>query len=81
MFILSDLALSLVVKVHSWYPAYCCSAGDCEKIACTAITKTDTGYWYLGKLAQSVLPSQDQFCHACIPLYGGLRCLFIQLGS
>lgn len=76
--------LPLIIKIHSWYPAECCSDQDCFPIVCNDIVeKTDNTYVWnnIIFLKDQVKPSLDGLCHACVTTADKGLCLFIQMNT
>ena len=82
--VLMAFALCSASVAHNWYPTYCCSGRDCEKIV--SLKDMGTNWQIITKNYNSLVPksfeiraSQDGDDHYC--MYQGLpRCLFLPLG-
>lgn len=83
------------VFAHSWYPARCCSGGDCIPVPESAVTSTPGGFNVIwsdpiwGSVNEFVdrkqaEPSQDTQYHICLKpptAKNRIRCFFAPLAS
>lgn len=79
MLLKSILLSSLLLQIHSWYPALCCSDTDCKPVPCEEISEVDKGFSYQGVFfsKDKEQPSKDNQCHVCmIPGASEGLCLF-----
>lgn len=71
----------LIQKIHSWYPASCCSDKDCMPIPCDKLLEQNDGsilYEGIRFAANQIHPSLDAMCHVCFdPTSLTPYCVFI----
>ena len=73
--------ISMPSVAHDWYPADCCSGGDCAPISDTRIVRTSDGYVIDGQWKFTTAQARRSLSgryHACFPQVGGApKCLFV----